>query len=503
MPFTHTSSLMTELDALGSAIPPRSAGRWRPDDHEVGIVLVSMAADKFDWSETDIAGDESHQARRRSAAQRVLLTHCLRPDADDYELLGVRADASQDQIRDAYRRMIALVHPDSSPVGFPLDAASRVNLAYSTLGDVAKRAAYDEAQSTAESATSAALVTPRPRNSAGRGVPSARQFRFRASRKALLWLAALSVIPAAALLYSTFPSSSDVDLVEARPKLKLSESPSQSTPISSSPPATPSAAAASSVLTPVADTSAAAVNAPSPQLSMQLSAESERRLAGSPAALAAGASIAASAPQTTSASPDAVTVSRPARQRDALRPSPVIPPPTPSAFRVEEAAPAVAAASESTARPPEAPLAAGRVVSDSTPQQAQTVRAPAYASLKTTSASTMPAIDADDVLMRLVTAYETGSASALGRLLSPHMAGRRALLADYERIFRETTARTLRLGQLRHQRFDDRVKSSGPATVLTVSRDQQTAEQRVFLEIEIVRDRDQVFIERLASYAAK
>ena len=39
--------------------------------------------------------------------------------------------------------------------------------------------------------------------------------------------------------------------------------------------------------------------------------------------------------------------------------------------------------------------------------------------------------------------------------------------------------------------------------VLTVSRDQQTAEQRVFLEIEIVRDRDQVFIERLASYAAK
>jgi hypothetical protein len=82
----------------------------------------------------------------------------------------------------------------------------------------------------------------------------------------------------------------------------------------------------------------------------------------------------------------------------------------------------------------------------------------------------MPAIDTDDVLMRLVTAYETGSASALGRLLSPHMAGRRALLADYERIFRETTARTLRLGQLRHQRLDDRVKSSGPATVLTVSR---------------------------------
>ena len=159
MLFTHASSLMTELDRLGSAIPPLPAGRWRPAEHEVGIALVSMAAGKFDWSGSDIAGDESHQARRRSAAQRVLLTNALRSDADYYELLAVRADASQDQIRDAYRRMIALVHPDSSPVGFPLDAASRVNLAYSTLGDAVKRAAYDDAQSPHPSSSAVALNT--------------------------------------------------------------------------------------------------------------------------------------------------------------------------------------------------------------------------------------------------------------------------------------------------------------------------------------------------------
>lgn len=495
MLFTHTSSLMTELDRLGSAIPPLPAGRWRPAEHEVGIALVSMAAGKFDWSGSDIAGDESHQARRRSAAQRVLLTNALRSDADYYELLAVRADASQDQIRDAYRRMIALVHPDSSPVGFPLDAASRVNLAYSTLGDAVRRAAYDDAQSPHPSSAAVALDTSGLRANTALRAATAPRRRVRASRKALLWLAALLVLPAAALLYSAFSGNSDVDLVEARPKLKLSDSPSPSTPISSAP-ATPA---------PVATTtgdSPATTASPAPLLSMQLSTESERRLTGNPPASASGAPTTVSVPSTI-ASSDATSAPRPLRHRDAPRPSLVIPAPTPSALRAEETAPAVAIVSESTARLPDAQVAAGQVTSDSTLPQVQTVRAPVDASLKTTSASAMPAIDTDDVLMRLVTAYETGSASALGRLLSPHMAGRRALLADYERIFRETTARTLRLGQLRHQRFDDRVKSSGPATVLTVSRDQQTAEQRVFLEIEIVRDRDQVFIERLASYAAK
>lgn len=497
MAFTHTSSLMTELDALGSAVPSRPTGRWRPADHDVGTALVSIAAGKFDWSGTDVAGDESQQAHRRSAAQRVLLTLCLRSDADHYELLAVRADASAEQIRDAYRRMIALVHPDSSPVGFPADAASRVNLAYSTLGDAAKRAAYDTAQSLPQASSAAALQNSALRANTSLRTTAAPRRRVRASRKALLWLAALAVIPAAALLYSALPGSNDVDLVEARPKLKMSDRPSQS---SASPPTTADAAAVDATT----GGSLPTAKSPAPLLGAQLATEAERRPLSDPTAVDGGAAVAGST-SAAAAAVDTPTASRASRHRDVLRPSPVIPPPTPSALRSEDAASTAMTASESAGRLPDASPAAGRLPAEPTPAPVQAVRAPAPldASLKTTSAATTPAIDTDDVLMRLVTAYETGSASALGRLLSPQMAGRRALLADYERIFRETTARTLRLGQLRHQRFDDRVKSSGPATVLTVSRDQQTAEQRVFLEIEIVRDRDQVFIERLASYAAK
>ena len=57
--------------------------------------------------------------------------------ADDARaLLGVSADADVTQIRDAHRRLIAKVHPDS---GGSAELASRVNLARDTLvGDLTR-----------------------------------------------------------------------------------------------------------------------------------------------------------------------------------------------------------------------------------------------------------------------------------------------------------------------------------------------------------------------------
>ena len=50
--------------------------------------------------------------------------------ADARALLGVRPDASLDDIRDAHRRLIAKVHPDS---GGSAELATRVNLARDVL----------------------------------------------------------------------------------------------------------------------------------------------------------------------------------------------------------------------------------------------------------------------------------------------------------------------------------------------------------------------------------
>jgi len=70
-------------------------------------------------------------------------------------------------------------------------------------------------------------------------------------------------------------------------------------------------------------------------------------------------------------------------------------------------------------------------------------------------------------------------------------------------VFRSTTSRTLRLGQLRHQHVDRGVRSSGPATVVTIATERPPTEQRVFLDILVGREDGQIYIERLSSYVGR
>ena len=62
--------------------------------------------------------------RKATAAKRVM------SPSDARALLGLSAEANADQIRDAHRRLIAKVHPDS---GGSAELAARVNLARDTL----------------------------------------------------------------------------------------------------------------------------------------------------------------------------------------------------------------------------------------------------------------------------------------------------------------------------------------------------------------------------------
>lgn len=61
---------------------------------------------------------------------------------DYYELLSVRQDATDEEIRKAYRRLVRNHHPDYSGQA---DAAEfrKIQEAYETLSDPARRAAYD------------------------------------------------------------------------------------------------------------------------------------------------------------------------------------------------------------------------------------------------------------------------------------------------------------------------------------------------------------------------
>ena len=79
------------------------------------------------------------------ALQRPVLHRAFAATANDcyYKALGVKADASSQQIKQAYRKLALQCHPDRSDAPDAEDKFKRVSQAYSVLSDDAQRAQYD------------------------------------------------------------------------------------------------------------------------------------------------------------------------------------------------------------------------------------------------------------------------------------------------------------------------------------------------------------------------
>src|SRR5262249_61038744 len=77
---------------------------------------------------------------------------CLRgteaPVSDDpYEVLGVKRDAAQDEIRAAYRKLAKKLHPDLNPGDKQAEEKfKQVSVAYDLLGDPEKRGRFDRGE---------------------------------------------------------------------------------------------------------------------------------------------------------------------------------------------------------------------------------------------------------------------------------------------------------------------------------------------------------------------
>jgi DnaJ-class molecular chaperone len=67
--------------------------------------------------------------------------------ADPYNVLGVKKDASQDEIQKAYRRLAKKLHPDLNPGNKQAEEQFKdVSVAYDLLGDTDKRARFDRGE---------------------------------------------------------------------------------------------------------------------------------------------------------------------------------------------------------------------------------------------------------------------------------------------------------------------------------------------------------------------
>lgn len=92
-------------------------------------------------------GDETGSERLREAAKFFIRAALLYPGADHYAVLGLARGAEPTDLKERYRLLMRLIHPDfaeADSADWPADAAVRVNRAYETLSSPVLRREYDE-----------------------------------------------------------------------------------------------------------------------------------------------------------------------------------------------------------------------------------------------------------------------------------------------------------------------------------------------------------------------
>lgn len=525
--FTKLESLLYDLDQLAETQQFPATG-VAVSSSEIGQSVIMLALGRAPTALIGLGPEENVSERRQQTARQLVARWFLARDGTLYSALGVAPDCSHEILRENYRRLMGLVHPDTRPVGFPEDSASRVNMAYSVLADADRRASYDAsmlllAEQTQPAATRHASAAARTAPDADDGVVD----RFRAAvpkmrfGNGLLIIAGLMLLPIGYALFSLNSRDVQPQIVEARPKLILSPDvagiPSASTNQDNAAPgakpnagiASNAAPAAISATAPIAERASPAASTEKSVASMPVSAAPltlSSRLQGllgddvptAPPLVETAARVKNStpslAPVRSSADPVASApseVTATAAPRTAPTSAVTVSTTAGAADRVAAKATPVSDAT-SVAATAERPVRTLAPVQQAAAQQAAAIAA--------ASDNRINVADAEEILMKLSGAYESGSISAFSKVFASSMAGRRQLLSDYERVFLQTRQRSIRFTQFKHKISGDKLLTSGFAVVSTVDNDNRASSQRVFLEIDIGRESDGLRIERLHNY---
>lgn len=186
----------------------------------IHAVLLLAAGRSVEGLEPLKPGAETDAAQR--AARFFVRTVLLRQGADHYALLGLQPGFEPTALRDHYRLMIRLTHPDFTASGdiWPADAAARINLANDVLSSSVKRGVYDAAlekaksvQPVAADASSLKAMPPgRSRPARHTAAPVARHDVSRQRRSRIMQVGAGALVCALGLWLLT-PSEREGSLV--------------------------------------------------------------------------------------------------------------------------------------------------------------------------------------------------------------------------------------------------------------------------------------------------
>ncbi len=261
-------------------------------DSRVGLAILQLAANKSP-ADTELSPDESIQVSSKGTQKTLrelavwyIARSQLRSSRNHYALLGLTRDASSEQVRDHYRRLIAMVHPDVKPEDFPDDAAAQVNLAYETLYDEARRKDYDgsivEPMSTTTSYSREAARSAKRSDS-----PAAvSRFGWLRSRNMLVWGAGALFLSVTVLLLNLSSPPKHPEIVVAKPRsdgvsLRETQTLSQAEPRVTEATAQPSSPAAvappMNPSPPPAQATSSVALSPSPTLSLVASDQASSR----------------------------------------------------------------------------------------------------------------------------------------------------------------------------------------------------------------------------------
>ncbi|XP_068593072.1 dnaJ homolog subfamily B member 12b [Cebidichthys violaceus] len=88
--------------------------------------------------------DKSSDASKSYTAEQLDAVRRIKQCKDFYEILGVQADASEDELKRSYRKLALKFHPDKNHAPGATEAFKAIGNAYSLLSNASKRQQYDQ-----------------------------------------------------------------------------------------------------------------------------------------------------------------------------------------------------------------------------------------------------------------------------------------------------------------------------------------------------------------------